>query len=800
MDKSKKMKFMCLGSNPAINALGKVMSLFGVKACDNRGCDILLMVDGDKHEESKSSELKKTFHGTEKIIYLESNDKDIDKHKLLFLTQICETYRIPLKRFSIVELGRIIVDISSSEVKQWIHVYTPPKSIPLVHKNSEELFNVFLDAEIDLSEFCRYLNNQRAYIEELLHGKKELTEENKENIVYFDYFFSRLKVPTDLFLNILVVENNIDEIKSQLDCLQKSFPFLRLLLIKNKFVEFKKEIITGNKYIRNVIDISAGVGSRKRTVSIKFEEIDLILQDIFLKEGEISGFDFAKLYFDVAPQAMVFFLTNMDVETLAASGYDKKVDRLIGKDRIIGLMKYYYDRFQELYGPILWPVFIEASQRVKTNAQLTDKTAVRQLLANIRTWTMEPGILFHGFALPEMVDHAFRHTSGLWKMTNRILGPFFERSITTMTGEDRILLSLAIWLHDIGHRGDEYHYDSMDIRDNHASISESLILKSSGAFGLDWLKEYCDNKKCKAEVHRNKTRPCNGGEAICPIRRLGLLCRYHQSNAPLTKEKLSNLILKKKMPSPYCIVGMNNFNDEIEEDSDKQIEQYLRDNRDFGWFGITVRSLGDFEDDDLLSLAGLLRWLDALHTHHEKVGSLLQVRSQFEYLAMRERYCNKRIAEIDDLLRKTETGSAAYLGFLDERFRLDSYSQLLIFQYIHIWRSGMVKYIYGEWSWNDEDARWNYRIVFQLFEKPFYMLDKDLKKETYKIPDDKESNSIRNSPIAFWINHVCKEIIEEEEESQTIKKKGILFEKYFNAVPLLYWCKCADGTEGAIKP
>lgn len=678
------------------------------------------------------------------------------------------------------------------------NAYTPPKSNLLV-KNSKELFDVFIDSGIDLSDFSRYLNNQRAYIEKLLHGGKELTEENKEKILYFDWFFSKIKVPSDLSLNILVVENNPEGIKSQLRCLKESFPSLKFFLIRKDFAGLKDKIFS-DKNIEGSIDGNSGDPFERNVQSLKFENIDLILQDIFLEEGGISGSDFANLYFDVAPQAMVFFLTSMDVETLAASGYDKKVDRLIGKDRIIGLMKYYHDRFQELYGPILWPVFVEAPKRVNRKAQLTDKTAVRNLLANIRTWTMEPGILFHGFALPEMIDHAFRHTSGLWRMTNKILGPFFERNVNAMKGEDKIILSLAIWLHDIGHRGDEYHYESMNIRDNHASISESLILNSFEAFGLKWLKEYCDDKKCKAEAYRNKTSPCNNGEAICLIRRLGLLCKYHQSNAPLTKEKLSNLILKKKMPSPYCIVGMKSFTDEINEVSNKQIDQYLNNTKDFEWFGVTIRCLGDFKDDDLLSLAGLLRWLDALHTHHEKVGSLFQVKSQFAYLAMREKYCNKRIDEIDALLQKTETGSEAYLGYLDERFNLDSYSQLLIFQYIHIWRSGMVKDIYGEWCWNDKEAKWNYRIVFQLFEEPFFMLDKDLKEETYEIPDDKQSKSIKKSPVAFWINHVRKEIIEEEEESQTIEGKGILFEKYFDAVPLSYWCKCADGAEGEIKP
>jgi len=105
---------LLLGSNPVSESIGKVMDLLGVEVSDNGACDILVMVDGDKYEVNKLPALKNKFNGTEKVIYLESSNKNLDKHNLLFLTEICETYRIPLEHFSIVELGKIIDDIPTS--------------------------------------------------------------------------------------------------------------------------------------------------------------------------------------------------------------------------------------------------------------------------------------------------------------------------------------------------------------------------------------------------------------------------------------------------------------------------------------------------------------------------------------------------------------------------------------------------------------------------------------------------------------------------------------------------------------
>lgn len=658
---------------------------------------------------------------------------------------------------------------------------------------------------IDIKDLTGYLFDRQRYIENKLHGKKLLSADDVNAIAKLDELFSCLKIPQHFAINILVVENDPKYLlKNGLIELHKHFPNIKFYLINNAFKELKQCLYQGKKTDISNFTVKTQLGCDEKKVftyanDFDLDQIDLILQDIFLEKDGVSGFDLSELYFSLAPQAMVFFLTSMDVETLSAYGYDRKVDRIVGKKRLKGVMKYYYERFHELYGPLLWPVFLNAKPTEGGTPKLTDKESVRRLLGNIRSWINEPGILFHGFAVPEMVDHQYRHTSGLWRMTNSILGTFAERAKLNISDEEIILLSLAIWLHDIGHRGDKHHDKPMDIREHHGSLSESLMLTYCEALGIEWLRDFCHVNKgenCKGLSNRNKKSGCNNNSDICPLRKIGLMCRYHQSTAPLKENKLAGLILNMKRPSPYCIVGIKENGAEITEPYNTQIDTWLSTTKDFGWFSFDIRTLDEFNNGGLINLAGLLRWLDALHTHSEKVGSSTQLKSFLAYLQMRKDYCKEKTKEIKDLLDNTDAGTEAYLKLLAELMKLDSYSQLLDVQWIHLWRSAAVKDIEGEWFW-DGNGCWAFRVVFDLFEKDpldaFHEMEevkKELKKELKK--------SLKKGITEFhelWKEHVGEEVINSELESQTEYKEEAgktiklppYYENYFREVDLSYW-------------
>ena len=203
------MKALLLGEGVVTKAVGKVLELFNIKSeeSENANWDILVISDWD------SCDIKKinNFTGLEKVIYLESlNKKDnYTPHPLTFLTELCVTYRIPLKSFSIVEFGRIINDIATKG--EHGSDYLPPQFRPIpVIKGSNEILKTILNAEGCPQAFSEYLYNQRAYVEQRLHnykGNAEEKEKIRKDIIYLDYLFSLLKVPQELSLKILIIEN-----------------------------------------------------------------------------------------------------------------------------------------------------------------------------------------------------------------------------------------------------------------------------------------------------------------------------------------------------------------------------------------------------------------------------------------------------------------------------------------------------------------------------------------------------------------------------------------------------------------
>lgn len=105
------MNACLLGTDVVTTAIKSVLSLLEVGFTDGP-CDICIVVDGDQST-IKLDAIK--LSGKEKLIYIESDDKNTTKHNLYFLTELLPTYRIPLEQFSIVELARIVADIKGGK-------------------------------------------------------------------------------------------------------------------------------------------------------------------------------------------------------------------------------------------------------------------------------------------------------------------------------------------------------------------------------------------------------------------------------------------------------------------------------------------------------------------------------------------------------------------------------------------------------------------------------------------------------------------------------------------------------------
>jgi inosine-uridine nucleoside N-ribohydrolase len=552
----------------------------------------------------------------------------------------------------------------------------------------------------ELGDLGRYLADPEAFAAKWLHDYSDESE-REDGLRYFERIqwlaWKRLRSATiapGFRLNILVVDNEPWEtLKGATD----AWAELLNEPVNVSFVRYDR--VPSPKDWKATSVGPGAVETTENSEPLDWPSVDLVLQDIYLGTGKPLGYELAERYFEIAPQAMVFLLTSMELEALASSGVTHKADRTLSKRRVKGMLWEYYSRFTQLFGELLWPVWARASS--------TD--VLRHLFGSLRRWQLEPEILFHGYALPEMVEHAHRHTSGLWQMTQDIVVPLLnerghgERFF--LTDEERILLCLGIWLHDVGHVGNEHFVDSVTIRALHGSISDRHLLRNPKALGLDWLLDYCqaDCRDTATRLSRlNRTKGCSGG-AVCPLRRAGLLARYHQQSAPMVASGVLQILEKGKPLTPYCRVQLEASKPDGSswheaEDSTKDVSGWMARDRALGWEAHTVRTLEDFWRDpadaqsaDLLKLEQLLRWLDGLHLHECRVGSGTRLETLRNFLRVRGEHVADEIKHLERLLDIQGAHDAAGIGM---RARLDDlyyYSRLLRAQDVHQWLHSSVR-------------------------------------------------------------------------------------------------------------
>lgn len=420
-------------------------------------------------------------------------------------------------------------------------------------------------------------------------------------------------------ITILVVDNKPDEIGDYNILLppQLGFSFwpnANWYVVGGKFRDFEEEI--RNLKSRDPESGKPLTAKRWNPITRKCSDspgvacadIDLILQDQVLgeDEGAPPGSRLAEHYLDVMPQALVFLITGTDVTELAALGEMRFVDRAISKTRLAALPWYYYLAFNEILGAMFWDSWLEAIDQDRK--RILSRWTLRRLLGSIRTWIKEPDILWHGQTCAELVDHSQPHISDLWKMANEIFGARNPETGNPLYGnqslkpEERILLALGIWAHDIGHRGDDERVDPASIREIHASISEGLLLSNRKAFGLEWLDKLCTGtcgcekvpkdwpdrpplqgaRKTGADsLDKRFVRslvPKSPKEELCLLRLTGIVSRHHQSSVPLSEEKLPGLITGLKTLHDYTRVGY----DSRGSPKIHSVREWCDDNEDYG--------------------------------------------------------------------------------------------------------------------------------------------------------------------------------------------------------------------------
>jgi len=555
-----------------------------------------------------------------------------------------------------------------------------------------------------------FLNDPARFDALLLHdyGLKSSAEERLQGLEYLATVQSQawhVVSETHVALNILMVDND------QWGDVQRRAPNDWQHLLGEPAVTFWFHQYDGRspkpaQWLANRISGDTSTNTNPNATPISWDNIDIILQDIHLGMRVPYGYELAEEYFRIAPQAMVFLLTGMDVESLAASGVTHKADRTLSKRRPRAILWHYYSRFRELFGDLLWPVW----QSADDGGRFTSRSAVRQLFGTLRRWQLEPEILFHGHALPEMVEHAFRHTAGVWQLAQDVLVPLIAHTGAALSDEERLLLCLGIWLHDVGHVGDDHFTDSTSIRAFHGSISDRHLLRNPDGVGLEWLSRWCTteckNSSSTRQSNANLREGCGGTPSLCPLRRTGLMARYHQQSAPMFVENVASIIEKAKPITPYARVFLKATSSPLgttwteSTDALSDASAWMDDTRPLEFDAHTVRLLTDFEPNadksavDLVRIELLLRWLDALHLHEARVGSPVRLETLRSYLRVKQNHVAKRAGELEHQLYTHGGFDLHGRRVSNELESLYYYNQLLQAQDIHHWIHASVRRIH----------------------------------------------------------------------------------------------------------
>jgi hypothetical protein len=226
----------------------------------------------------------------------------------------------------------------------------------------------------------------------------------------------------------------------------------------------------------------------------------------------------------------------------------------------------------------------------------------KNLIGNIRYWHFKKDLLWFGNKCYHIVDHSFNHAKNVWNIANQILFPLSETLENLDLGEDLYAFCMAIWLHDIGHKGNGRYGEPHQIRNLHPLISCELILQNPSHYGIfleeeekkiySYYANYTFSKE-KSGISLIRDRISLASQKISLLEKIALLCAYHQKNCPITAEDVKR---EERIPIDYYQNG----------DKDNKV--------------LTLESI--YDNEIFLSLAVLLRFIDGLDINKNRVGDI----------------------------------------------------------------------------------------------------------------------------------------------------------------------------------
>lgn len=235
---------------------------------------------------------------------------------------------------------------------------------------------------------------------------------------------------------------------------------------------------------------------------------DWLLMDLLIRDRtgrrRIEGTEALARYVERSSETPAILLTWSEETDVAAEALRKSnAVCVVPKRRTLRVPHEMRRYIEEEIGPIL--------DDLSGPGETSNELRVRMLRA-FRLWTAYPGILWHGEKTFHAADHTLEHSLGLWKMSNQLLGRNWDwvrmKRLDQYTPDLLFRFLMSIWLHDIGHKGNETYQMADEVRNRHAWLSGELVRRNPELYGL---------------------RRGDESEFI------SLLCAYHQSNAPFRR-------------------------------------------------------------------------------------------------------------------------------------------------------------------------------------------------------------------------------------------------------------------------
>jgi len=481
------------------------------------------------------------------------------------------------------------------------------------------------------------------------HGEEEESPQNKEVEEFWKFQEEPIKV--------LVIEDKYEHIEKVLNAIGKK----KCDMIK--FIPYTKE--------KNDAEMRFEPKAILEQLKSSKDKYDLIFLDLVLQEVDREKEEIGLKRSEEILQKLNLGMPEIPVFVLTWESRLQKVREI--------LLRFQADNF--IHKSDMWSIpdqiaryFVDDIGRLVT---LLPSDLKRNMVGNIRYWRFKKDLLWFGDKCYHMVEHSFKHISNDWELANDLLYPILKENIKLMGQENLYAFCMAIWLHDVGHKGNERYGEPHQIRDNHGLISAELVLKNPELFGIpkrfginnnagidDYKdlafpfgpgnkplpqvmrekikerkdstrrKETSEKKEEKRKEETAETR--RKGSNLTLIEKIALLSMYHKSNCPINKKDVE-LIIKRGKEIPL----------DFYEHCDKSKEVITLED-------ILNASTDEYDEvETFLSVAAIFRFVDGLDIRKNRVGDFTEEDLKKLVINNDKKYQIKRLkGEVESILRQ----------------------------------------------------------------------------------------------------------------------------------------------------